>query len=156
MAGRVDPIRKQNYRLATVDGTQVFSEHSVHGIVQSCSATSAAATNSPDNRISVSARPDQHINPVVKRNDHHAVVGFQLVNKSNGRFLNVFKTKFCGSAGIKEQHNREGLINRGEVSDFLFDPLLKNAKVLAFEVADVLAIAIHLAYRHGSERSVHS
>ena len=95
MTRRIHAVSKKNHCLTTFDSFELFRQDVCKGIVQPRAATSTRSANRFRDHVAIGRRLAHHLDAVVKRHYHHAVVGFQLIDKLDGSVLNVFETKLC-------------------------------------------------------------
>ena len=93
----------------------------------------------------------KHMNLAVKAERHQPVVESQATHERVGGIADLGKLKLRGAAYIQHQGHREGLFNRSEVGNLLFDSVLKDAKVFPAQVRKVAPVAIHYDGRDSDE-----
>src|SRR6185503_8893480 len=64
-----------------------------------------------------------------------------LLDESERRVLDILKVENRRTAGIDHERNREGIVDRREVRDRLFDAVLVDFKILAPQVGNELSVA---------------
>ena len=144
LARRVHAVGEQDDRFAAFDVIEVLIDHLIHRVVKPSAVTGFGLPNCvAQQRPIVGWLGRQHADLVIERNDHHSIVGPQLVHKSDRRILNLFQLGFGRSAGVDQQGDREGLFRGSEISDLLLGPVFPNAKIFLAQVGNVLAVPVH-------------
>src|SRR6266496_1072852 len=133
----------------------LFENH-IDRVIEPCPTSCACPPNRSHDSTPIGSRFGQDIDSIVERDNHHTIGRLQLINKSNGRVLDIFESEMRGAARINQHHHGEGLIYGSKISDLLLDSFFKNSKVAAPKIWYIPTIAIHYRHRHCYQGSIDS